>query len=100
MLKRPANALGTFPGYKIRLEGYAVREFWNDPQAAAKEQTTQLLPLSLDRANSVRAVMVLLGIDPDRFTVLGFGGDKPIVPHGDLENRWKNRRVEFYLDKN
>ncbi|MEI8094246.1 MAG: FlgD immunoglobulin-like domain containing protein [Spirochaetales bacterium] len=100
VLKRLANALGKFPGYKIRLEGYAVSEFWNDAKAAAKEQTTQLLPLSLDRANSVRAVMVLLGIDPERFTVLGFGGDKPIVPHGDLENRWKNRRVEFYLDKN
>ena len=99
VLKRLANALGKFPGYKIRLEGYAVSEFWNDPKTAEWEQKTQLLPLSLDRALAVKNVMVLLGIDADRFTVQGYGGDKPIVPHSDLENRWKNRRVEFYLDK-
>jgi flagellar hook assembly protein FlgD len=99
VLKRLANALGKFPGYKIRLEGYAVSEFWNDPKTADWEQKTQLLPLSLDRALAVKSVMVLLGIDADRFTVQGYGGDKPIVPHSDLENRWKNRRVEFYLDK-
>lgn len=100
ILKRLANALGKFPGYKIRLEGYAVSEYWNDPKSAEREQKTQLLPLSLDRAQSVKSVMVLLGIDTERFTVQGFGGNKPVVPHGDLENRWKNRRVEFYLDKN
>ena len=99
VLKRLANALGKFPGYKIRLEGYAVSEFWNDPKTADWEQKTQLLPLSLDRAQAVRNVMVLLGIDPERFTVQGFGGDRPVVPNSDLENRWKNRRVEFYLDK-
>jgi len=99
VLKRLANALGKFPGYKIRLEGYAVSEFWNDPKTAEWEQKTQLLPLSLDRALAVKNVMVLLGIDAERFTVQGYGGDKPIVPHSDLENRWKNRRVEFYLDK-
>jgi flagellar hook assembly protein FlgD/outer membrane protein OmpA-like peptidoglycan-associated protein len=99
VLKRLANALSKFPGYGIRLEGYAVSEFWNDPKSAEREQKTQLLPLSLDRAQAVRNVMVLLGIDAERFTVQGFGGDKPLVPHGDLENRWKNRRVEFYLDK-
>jgi len=100
VLKRLANALGKFPGYKIRLEGYAVSEYWNDPKSAEKEQKTQLLPLSLDRAQAVKSVMVLLGIDTERFTVEGFGGARPVVPHGDLENRWKNRRVEFYLDKN
>jgi outer membrane protein OmpA-like peptidoglycan-associated protein len=99
VLRRLANALGKFPGYKIRLEGYAVSEYWNDPKTAEWEQKTQLLPLSLGRAQAVRNVMVLLGIDPDRFTVQGFGGDRPLVPHSDLENRWKNRRVEFYLDK-
>ena len=99
VLKRLANALGKFPGYKIRLEGYAVSEFWNDPKTAEWEQRTQLLPLSLDRAQAVRNVMVLLGIEPERFAVQGFGGDRPIVPNSDLENRWKNRRVEFYLDR-
>ena len=100
VLRRIANALGKFPGYKIRLEGYAVSEYWNDPKTAEWEQKTQLLPLSLNRAQAVRNAMVLLGIDDTRFTVKGFGGTDPLVPNSDLENRWKNRRVEFYLDKN
>ena len=29
----------------------------------------------------------------------GYGGAVPIVPHEDEENRWINRRVEFYLLK-
>ena len=24
-------------------------------------------------------------------------GTQPVVPHSDIENRWKNRRVEFVL---
>lgn len=33
------------------------------------------------------------------FTTIGYGGNRPIVPHSDLDNRWKNRRVEFILIK-
>jgi outer membrane protein OmpA-like peptidoglycan-associated protein len=32
-------------------------------------------------------------------STVGLGGTQPVVPHGDLENRWKNRRVEFILIK-
>lgn len=100
VLRRIANALNKFPGYKIRLEGYAVSENWNNPKLAAEEQQKQLLPLSKDRAEAVRSALVLLGLDYSRFTVQGLGGASPIVPNSDLENRWKNRRVEFFLDKN
>jgi flagellar motor protein MotB len=31
--------------------------------------------------------------------VAGYGGTRPVVPHGDLQNRWKNRRVEFILER-
>jgi flagellar motor protein MotB len=30
-------------------------------------------------------------------SVAGLGGSQPVVPHGDMVNRWKNRRVEFIL---
>jgi len=92
--------LNKFPEYKITLEGFAVSEFWNDPKTAAKEQETQLLPLSRDRAEEVKNGLVLLEVSAPRFTIKGLGSDQPIVPNSDLENRWKNRRVEFYLDKN
>ncbi len=100
VLRKLALVLNKFPEYKITLEGFAVSEFWNDPKTAAKEQETQLLPLSRDRAEEVKNGLVLLEVSAPRFTIKGLGSDQPIVPNSDLENRWKNRRVEFYLDKN
>jgi outer membrane protein OmpA-like peptidoglycan-associated protein len=99
VLQRLASVLNRLPGYKIALEGYAVSEFSTDPKTAEREQADQLLPLSLDRAQEVRTALVLLGVDDTRFTVQGFGALRPLVPNTDLENRWKNRRVEFYLEK-
>ncbi len=99
VLRRLASVLNRLPGYKIRLEGYAVSEFSGDPKNAEKEQTQQLIPLSLARAKEVETALVLLGVDEPRFTVVGNGALNPLVPNSDLENRWKNRRVEFYLEK-
>jgi outer membrane protein OmpA-like peptidoglycan-associated protein len=100
VLRKLAAVLNKFPEYKIHLEGYAVSELWNDPKSAAEEQRNQLIPLSLDRADEVKNGLVLLGVSAPRFSVKGLGSERPIVPNSDLENRWKNRRVEFYLDKN
>jgi len=99
VLQRLASVLNKLPGYRIGLEGYAVAEYSTDPKNAEWEQTNQLLPLSLDRAVEVKTALVLLGVDDGRFSVQGFGALRPLVPNTDLENRWKNRRVEFYLDK-
>ncbi len=99
VLQRLASVLNRLPGYKIGLEGYAVSEFSTDAKTSEWEQTTQLLPLSQDRAQEVKMALVLLGVDDARFTVQGFGALRPLVPNTDLENRWKNRRVEFYLEK-
>ncbi len=99
VLRKLAAVLNKFPEYKIHLEGYAVSELWNDPKSAAEEQRTQLVPLSLNRADEVKNGLVLLGVASARFSVKGLGSERPLVPNSDLENRWKNRRVEFYLDK-
>jgi outer membrane protein OmpA-like peptidoglycan-associated protein len=45
----------------------------------------------------VKEALVERGLDQDRMSVVGRGGTDPIVPHTDLDNRWKNRRVEFIL---
>ena len=99
VLQRLASVLNRLPGYRIGLEGYAVSEYSADPKNADWEQANQLLPLSLDRAVEVKTALVLPGVDDGRFTVQGFGALRPLVPNTDLENRWKNRRVEFYLEK-
>jgi outer membrane protein OmpA-like peptidoglycan-associated protein len=53
--------------------------------------------LSLARAESVLTYMKgkYAALDSTRFTVKGYGKDKPLVPNISDENRAQNRRVEF-----
>ncbi len=98
-LRRLAEILQKYSTYQIRIEGHAVSVYWDNPARAKKEQTEELIPLSTARAEAVKAALVDLGIAERRMTAVGVGGSQPVVPHGDLENRWKNRRVEFILVK-
>jgi len=98
-IRRLAGVLNKFTDYKIRLDDYAVAEFADDPKLADWEQKSQLLPLSTARAEEVMNALVLMGVDRKRFSTTGYGGSNPLIANSDLENRWKNRRVEFYLEK-
>lgn len=99
VLEMLAEKLKKYNTYDIRLEGHAVRVYWDDPERGAREEKEELLPLSLARAETVKRALRERGIAAYRMTTEGLGGTQPIVPHGDLENRWKNRRVEFILLK-
>ena len=57
------------------------------------------MPLSKERANAVRDALIARGIAAGRMKTEGFGGYRPVVPHSDLQNRWKSRRVEFILER-
>jgi outer membrane protein OmpA-like peptidoglycan-associated protein len=96
-LKRLAEIFEKYRAYNVRIEGHAVNVSWADPAAAEREEKEELAPLSLSRAEAVKEALVELGMDGRRITAAGLGGRLPVVPHGDLENRWKNRRVEFVL---
>lgn len=98
-LDRLAVVLQKYPHHTIRVEGHAVQVLWENPQRAATEQSEVLLPLSLARAEAIREALVRRGIAAGRMTTAGYGGALPVVPHSDLENRWKNRRVEFILER-
>lgn len=98
-LDRLAHFLERYPEHHIRIEGHAVSLLWADPEAAAAEQRDVLLPLSRARANAIMAALVERGVDPDRMSTVGYGGSRPVVPHSDLLNRWKSRRVEFILEQ-
>jgi len=50
--------------------------------------------LSLKRAQTVRAYLVSLGVDPGKFEVNGEGKDKPVADNSTKEGQAKNRRVE------
>ncbi len=97
ILRRLAEILNKYDRYRIRIEGHAVRIYWDQPARGEREEREELQPLSEARANTVRKALTDLGVDGSRIQVLGMGGKEPVVPHGDLENRWKNRRVEFIL---
>ncbi|MCK5251097.1 MAG: OmpA family protein, partial [Spirochaetaceae bacterium] len=98
-LNRLAEIMQKYGSYRIVVEGHAVSLNWANPAAAEREQRNILVPLSESRAQTVVDELIDRRIAANRLQAVGIGGDKPIVPHGDLEERWRNRRVEFYLEK-
>jgi outer membrane protein OmpA-like peptidoglycan-associated protein len=53
------------------------------------------LKLSKARAESVRAYMILKGVDAERLEAVGHGEEKPIGDNATREGRAANRRIEF-----
>jgi outer membrane protein OmpA-like peptidoglycan-associated protein/flagellar hook assembly protein FlgD len=98
-LARLAEILNKYKTYEIIIEGHANNLSWADAEKAKQEEEEVLQPLSLARAETVKAALGKLGVDTSRISTAGLGGTQPIVPFSDLDNRWKNRRVEFVLIK-
>lgn len=96
-LDRLAEVLKKYSTYDISLEGHAVRVYWNRVDRWLSEENEVLIPLSIRRAETIREALVQRGISSSRMSTAGFGGYQPVVPHSDIDNRWKNRRVEFIL---
>jgi len=102
VVSRIAEILNKFKDYRIAIEGHANSIGKIYGYTAAKindEETKELIPLSTNRAEAVRRLLVADGVDPRRLTVLGLGSSDPVVDFKDAVNRWKNRRVEFILIK-
>jgi hypothetical protein len=98
ILKRIANVLDKFNTYNVTVEGHA--NFTAETEEGRRlEQERELLPLSEQRAKFVVDYLVKLGVDRSRLTAVGIGGVRPVVRYEDQDNWWKNRRVEFILDK-
>lgn len=53
--------------------------------------------LSAERAESVKAYLVIKGIDADRIETRGAGPDEPIADNATPAGKQKNRRIEFKL---
>lgn len=55
--------------------------------------------ISAMRAVNVLRYLVELGMEPERLTATGLADLQPLVPNNSPENRAKNRRVEFVLER-
>lgn len=100
VIQRIAQILNKFPDYRVRIEGHAN----NITGTEAEETSTAngnipLVPLSEARAELVRDMLVSFGVRSNRLSTVGMGGRQPVVSHADRANWWKNRRVEFILEK-
>lgn len=100
VLKRIAQILNKFKDYTVTIEGHA-----NNVSGTEAEETSTangnipLEPLSQKRADFVKEKLVQYGVDANRLTSVGRGGRQPVVARSDRDNWWKNRRVEFILNK-
>jgi outer membrane protein OmpA-like peptidoglycan-associated protein len=98
ILQRIAQVLLKFNTYKVKVEGHA-NPLMRTERDRQREQTQELQPLSEKRAQTIVDTLVDLGIDRSRLTAYGIGGARPIVSYEDRDNWWKNRRVEFILER-
>jgi outer membrane protein OmpA-like peptidoglycan-associated protein len=83
------NYLRLSPTTQVRIEGYTD----SVGGAAYNKQ------LSLDRANSVKAILAAGGINADRISTIGSGLSKPVATNATAAGRQSNRRVEVTLLK-
>jgi flagellar motor protein MotB len=90
VLRRVAEILAKFPDYQVQVEGHANR-------SSLSSDGSELTALSEARAKAVVEMLVNFGISRNRLTAIGMGGERPIAEFGDVDNYWKNRRVEFLL---
>ncbi len=102
VLKRIAEILNKFRGYRIQVEGHANNVSKIQGLSAARvadEEAKEVLPLSKKRAEAVRSFLIQYGVEEKRLSATGLGSSEPVVDPKDADNRWKNRRVEFILDR-
>jgi outer membrane protein OmpA-like peptidoglycan-associated protein len=101
VIRRIAFILNKVPAYKVRVEGHANPESVPGTKARANEEKRERASNSVSekRAKAIVDMLIQDGVAKDRLTAVGLGISKPITEFEDRDNWWKNRRVEFYLEK-
>ena len=94
VLNRISEILKKFQGYTITVEGNANNLSGTDQEEA------EIKELSAARAKYVMDWLIKDGIDAKRLKAVGNGSKNPVTRSAKIEDKWKNRRVEFILEKN
>ena len=85
-----AKVLKEYPDTDILIEGHTDSSGSDDYN----------LELSKRRAQSVSNYLAGLGVDPRRFTIMGYGESRPVATNDTPEGRQANRRVEIAIMAN
>lgn len=93
VLGRISEILKKFRDYNVQIEGNAN----NLSGTQAEEDEVKLL--SEQRAQYVRDWLIKDGVSAANLKAVGNGSKNPATNSTALEDRWKNRRVEFILKK-
>jgi outer membrane protein OmpA-like peptidoglycan-associated protein len=89
-LEKLATIFNKYPDTNVLIEGHTDStgsQQWN-------------MQLSKMRAESVGAKLTTMGVDPARFTMVGYGPDQPVASNDTAEGRQMNRRVELAVMAN
>ena len=78
----------------MTVEGYA-----NNISGTREENEKDLLPLSQKRAEAIMELLAERGIARERLSAKGMGDANPIASREDRANWWKNRRIEFFIER-
>jgi peptidoglycan-associated lipoprotein len=89
ILTQKAAWLRANPGAQVTIEGHCDSRGTNEYNLALGE----------GRAQSAKAFLVDLGIDPERLTTISYGEERPL-DRAQTEEAWaKNRRAHFVIEQ-
>ncbi len=86
-LSRVASVLRSQPGLTVEIEGHTDDR--GDP--------AYLERMSMDRANTIRGILIRQGVPAGATFARGFGRSRPIGPNATAAQREQNRRVEIVI---
>jgi outer membrane protein OmpA-like peptidoglycan-associated protein len=102
VLNRIADILKKFKDYKVTIVGHANKITDNPDEETVdnlREWGRASKPLSKERADAIKAYLTKHGVSASALETDGMGGTQPVANPKDKDNNWKNRRVEFILQK-
>ncbi len=93
-LEKLVKKFNSVEGAHVTVEGYA-----NNISGTREENEKDLLPLSQKRAEAIMELLAERGIARERLSAKGMGDANPIASRDDRANWWKNRRIEFFIER-
>ena len=81
------EVLKAYPDVKVSVNGHTD----NTGEAVANKK------LSQERAESVKSVLVAMGLPAERIATAGYGQEKPVASNDSEAGRARNRRVEVLI---